>query len=78
MEFYGRNDGNIKVIIPLLELNEVSSNQIRLYKPGDYVSVKISDANSQVLKGTPIEISSIKDFYRYDKTKLRSISQGNM
>ncbi|XP_063708226.1 CDK5RAP1-like protein [Culicoides brevitarsis] len=66
-EFQGRTDGNIKVIIPSLELNDTKSSQKRKFKPGDYVSVKITDANSQVLKGTPIEITSIKEFYRNEK-----------
>uniref|UniRef100_A0A336M528 CDK5RAP1-like protein n=1 Tax=Culicoides sonorensis TaxID=179676 RepID=A0A336M528_CULSO len=63
-EFYGRTDGNIKVIIPLIELMETNSMESRFYKPGDYVTVKINQANSQVLKGRPLEITTIKDFYR--------------
>ena len=32
--------------------------------PGDFVAVKITSSNSQVLKGIPVNHSSIKDFYQ--------------
>ncbi len=42
-DFKGRNEGNIIVIVPAGP-----------YKQGDYITVKITDATSSVLKGTPL------------------------
>jgi tRNA-2-methylthio-N6-dimethylallyladenosine synthase len=42
-DFKGRNEGNIIVIVPAGP-----------YKQGDYIQVKITDATSSVLKGTPL------------------------
>ncbi|XP_059609097.1 CDK5RAP1-like protein [Phlebotomus argentipes] len=52
-DFYGRNDGNIKVIIPKGSLDS------RPIAVGDYIAVKIHSANSQVLKGTPLRRTSL-------------------
>lgn len=52
-EIYGRCDGNVKVIIP-------NSEQ---YSIGDYVAVEITNANSQVLKGMPLEKTTLREFY---------------
>ncbi|XP_074038251.1 CDK5RAP1-like protein [Leptinotarsa decemlineata] len=60
----GRNDHNIKVIVPGNEavplLNGSSSRQL---KPGDYVSVYVNDANSQTLKAIPLYLTSLEDYY---------------
>lgn len=53
-EIYGRCDGNIKVIIP---------NSDRRFSIGDYVAVDITSANSQVLKGMPLEKITLSEFY---------------
>jgi hypothetical protein len=38
----GRNDGNIKVIIPSLSVPvEKGSNQLESIRPGDYIAVKV-------------------------------------
>uniref|UniRef100_A0A146KQN1 CDK5RAP1-like protein n=1 Tax=Lygus hesperus TaxID=30085 RepID=A0A146KQN1_LYGHE len=51
----GRNDGNIKVIIPSIGVPvHDHSDSIRPIQVGDYVKVRITEANSQVLKGNPI------------------------
>ncbi|XP_017001385.2 CDK5RAP1-like protein [Drosophila takahashii] len=56
--FFGRNDANIKVIVPAVNLPVAGE-----LKVGDFVSVRIEESNSQVLKGTPLELSSISDFH---------------
>lgn len=55
-ELFGRNDGNIKVIIA----EKFGNSTIKV---GDYVCAEITDANSQVLKGVPLEKISLNDFY---------------
>lgn len=52
-EIYGRCDGNVKVIIP-------NSDRFSI---GDYVAVEITSANSQVLKGMPLERTTLSEFY---------------
>lgn len=54
-EIYGRYDGNVKVIIP-------NSHQFSI---GDYVAVEITSASSQVLKGMPLERSTLSEFYNH-------------
>uniref|UniRef100_A0A1I8QD59 CDK5RAP1-like protein n=1 Tax=Stomoxys calcitrans TaxID=35570 RepID=A0A1I8QD59_STOCA len=63
---FGRNDANIKVIVPFRTLpkgkNGTTSSK-RHIEVGDFVVAKILESNSQVLKGEPLYLSSIKDFY---------------
>lgn len=70
--FFGRNEANIKVIIPIRKIPSQHSNinfsnasDGTLVAPvvGDFVAVRIEDANSQVLKGTPLCLTSIRSFY---------------
>lgn len=59
----GRNDNNIKVIIPKTELPTLHDPHVqRDIQPGDYVVVKINAANSQVLKGIPLYRTSMKEY----------------
>ncbi|XP_011503660.1 PREDICTED: CDK5 regulatory subunit-associated protein 1, partial [Ceratosolen solmsi marchali] len=59
----GRNDGNIKVIFPDITIpNTNRSLSCKQIKYGDYIVVKITDANSQTLKGVPLYHSSINEF----------------
>lgn len=52
---FGRNDGNLKTIIPVGELPvEEHSNFRKPIRTGDYIMVHVTDANSQVLKGQPL------------------------
>lgn len=75
--YFGRNEANIKVIIPAnIEIfkdfdsarqqeqqpGTQSTCSKRPIQPGDFVVVKITDSNSQVLKGMPVYHSSISDF----------------
>ncbi|KAL7289620.1 hypothetical protein TKK_0016475 [Trichogramma kaykai] len=62
-DLQGRNDGNIKVIIPNTSIPECKdSPSYRPIKNGDYVVVNINYANSQILKGIPMYHSSIRNF----------------
>ncbi|XP_003788286.1 CDK5 regulatory subunit-associated protein 1 [Otolemur garnettii] len=62
----GRNDGNLKVIFPDSEMEDVTNPGLRIRaQPGDYVLVKISSANSQTLKGHAICRTTLKDFSAY-------------
>jgi tRNA-N(6)-(isopentenyl)adenosine-37 thiotransferase enzyme MiaB len=54
---FGRNDGNIKVIIPKF----LNGEEMIV---GDYIAVKILEANSQVLKGVALEKTKLAEFYR--------------
>lgn len=55
-ELFGRNDANIKVIVPSIEIPVAQGSNIitKGIKAGDLVMVKITNSNSQVLKGEPL------------------------
>ncbi|KAK6628284.1 hypothetical protein RUM43_002096 [Polyplax serrata] len=59
----GRNDGNIKVIIPDQDIpSGIGATDKVQIKPGDYVAVTITEANSQVLKGVPLYHATLQEF----------------
>ncbi|XP_022210824.2 CDK5RAP1-like protein [Drosophila obscura] len=62
--WFGRNDANIKVIVPAMDLptGATANAARRAIDVGDFVVAQIDESNSQVLKGTPLEISSIGSF----------------
>ncbi|XP_061387157.1 CDK5RAP1-like protein [Musca vetustissima] len=61
---FGRNDANIKVIVPIKELPEgKDGTHRRTISVGDYVVAHIQESNSQVLKGEPLYLSSILDYH---------------
>ncbi|KAL6260100.1 hypothetical protein P5V15_007639 [Pogonomyrmex californicus] len=59
----GRNDGNVRVILPstIIPINQ-HSTATKEIQAGDYIVVRIDDANSQTLRGTPLYHSSITDY----------------
>ncbi|XP_028591473.2 mitochondrial tRNA methylthiotransferase CDK5RAP1 isoform X1 [Podarcis muralis] len=61
LDLCGRNDGNIKVIFPDVEVDDGTGlgSQVRV-QPGDYVLVKISSSSSQTLRGTPLRRTTLK------------------
>ncbi|KAM9248895.1 mitochondrial tRNA methylthiotransferase CDK5RAP1 isoform 1-T2 [Dugong dugon] len=62
----GRNDGNLKVIFPDTETEDVSNPGLRVRaQPGDYVLVKITSASSQSLKGHVLCRTTLKDSSAY-------------
>lgn len=60
----GRDDGNMKVIVPRDRLPVVGSDDVMDTKIGDYVKVKISEYNPNTFQSIPLEISSIQHFYK--------------
>lgn len=58
----GRNDHNIRVIVPSEHVPDKNGNNLRDLKPGDYVAVRVNDANSQTLRAVPLYTTSLKDF----------------
>ncbi|XP_022081875.1 CDK5 regulatory subunit-associated protein 1-like [Acanthaster planci] len=66
-DLVGRNDGNIKVVLPdtkVLNCLKSDASDSSSMKPGDYVAVHIDSCNSQVLKGTPLYHTTLKEFHR--------------
>ncbi|XP_072800142.1 mitochondrial tRNA methylthiotransferase CDK5RAP1 isoform X3 [Vicugna pacos] len=62
----GRNDGNLKVIFPDAEMEDVTNSGLRVRaQPGDYVLVKITSASSQTLKGHVLCRTTLKDSSTY-------------
>ncbi|XP_032897513.1 mitochondrial tRNA methylthiotransferase CDK5RAP1 [Amblyraja radiata] len=75
VELCGRNDGNIKVIFPNLVIPcDWSSDMLVSIKPGDYISVQITSANSQSLKGIPICLTTLSKSTKV--TELKTVSNG--
>ncbi|KAK9300828.1 hypothetical protein QLX08_006672 [Tetragonisca angustula] len=62
-KFQTRNDGNTRVLIPSMTIPTAKySDDSRAIKIGDYVVVKIEDANSNSLMATPLYHSSITEY----------------
>ncbi|XP_058989515.1 LOW QUALITY PROTEIN: mitochondrial tRNA methylthiotransferase CDK5RAP1 [Mustela lutreola] len=62
----GRNDGNLKVIFPDVEMEDVNNSEVRVRaQPGDYVLVKITSTSSQTLKGHVLCRTTLKDSSAY-------------
>lgn len=54
-ELFGRNDANIKVIIPAIDIPiDHQNTEKRPIVAGDFVSAEILESNSQILKGKPL------------------------
>lgn len=64
-EYFGRNEANIKVIIPATVPipSSLNSTTQQIIKPGDFIATKVISANSQVLKGIPLHHTTITNFY---------------
>ncbi|XP_030370111.1 CDK5RAP1-like protein [Scaptodrosophila lebanonensis] len=65
--WFGRNDANIKVIVPSCSLPTGANGVSRHIEVGDFVITRINESNSQVLKGTPLEISSISMYHNNNR-----------
>ncbi|XP_022264725.1 mitochondrial tRNA methylthiotransferase CDK5RAP1 isoform X1 [Canis lupus baileyi] len=62
----GRNDGNLKVIFPDVEMEDINNSDVRVRaQPGDYVLVKITSTSSQTLKGHVLCRTTLKDSSAY-------------
>ncbi|XP_012866555.1 PREDICTED: CDK5 regulatory subunit-associated protein 1 isoform X1 [Dipodomys ordii] len=61
-ELCGRNDGNLKVVFPDVEMEDVTNPELTgRAQPGDYVLVKITSASSQTLRGHGLCRTTLKD-----------------
>lgn len=63
-QLVGRNEGNLKVVIPKGEIPRKGSEIAKPVEPGDYVAVKVENANSQTFMGVPLYHTTLTDFYR--------------
>lgn len=61
-QLVGRIDGNLKVVIPKTEVPVAESNILKPIKAGDYVVVRICDANSQSLRGIPVYHTTLSSY----------------
>lgn len=61
---FGRNESNVKVLVPLQELEDrtAPAKDYRRFEVGDYVVAKVLDATSQTLHGEPLYITTLVDF----------------
>ncbi|XP_041463387.1 mitochondrial tRNA methylthiotransferase CDK5RAP1-like [Lytechinus variegatus] len=73
-DLVGRNDANTKVVfpnIPIPSCNGYHHGNNQSMKSGDYIAVEITEANSQVLKGTPLYHTTLVDFSSRDRNQQR-------
>ncbi|XP_071543624.1 mitochondrial tRNA methylthiotransferase CDK5RAP1 [Panulirus ornatus] len=59
LHLVGRNDSNTRVIFPDVEIEDTNGTTKKA-QPGDYISIRITDSTPQVLKGTPIAITTLQ------------------
>lgn len=81
IESFGRNDANIKVIIPTdkpIAKDSMSTNcpnidtSIRKIEPGDFVVAQITGSSTQVLKGVPLYHTTIGEYLMEQKKQLKT------
>ncbi|XP_071134192.1 mitochondrial tRNA methylthiotransferase CDK5RAP1-like [Mytilus edulis] len=78
LDMAGRNDGNVKVIVPNTNIPESCADiSTRKIQRGDYVVVKIRSANSQVLHGIPLYHTSLTEFYNKDNLITEQLCQSS-
>uniref|UniRef100_A0A6P7H2L6 CDK5RAP1-like protein n=1 Tax=Diabrotica virgifera virgifera TaxID=50390 RepID=A0A6P7H2L6_DIAVI len=65
--FQGRNDNNIRVILPVTPVPSKESETLTELRAGDYVAVHVNDANSQTLRAVPLYKTSLSDYYLRDQ-----------
>ncbi|XP_023174270.1 CDK5RAP1-like protein [Drosophila hydei] len=67
--WFGRNDANIKVIVPAASLPSTNTTDgAKDINVGDFVVARIVESNSQVLKGIPLHVSSIVHYHDSKKS----------
>lgn len=78
-QFVGRNDANLKVVIPKTEVPcKDSTGSLKAIKPGDYVVVRINGASSQALKGEPLYHTTLRDHFWRKENPYGSLSSDYM
>ncbi|XP_072370749.1 mitochondrial tRNA methylthiotransferase CDK5RAP1 isoform X2 [Scyliorhinus torazame] len=77
VELCGRSDGNVKVIFPNVEVpHDWSSGMLAPVRSGDYITVQITSASSQSLKGTPICHTTLNGSAKVIPKQLQAVSSG--
>lgn len=66
-DWVGRTGSDVKTILPQKDLPDTISGTVRPIKPGDYVIVTITKANSQTLHGRPNCITSQLEYSSQDQ-----------
>lgn len=77
-QLVGRNDGNLKVVIPKTELPCKKSVGLREIKAGDYVVVRINGATSQGLRGAPLYHTTLSEYCRKQQNPYETLSVAYM
>lgn len=62
-QLVGRIDGNLKVVIPRTELPVGRSDVLKPINAGDYILVRITDATSQGLRGSPLYHTTLSRYF---------------
>lgn len=74
-QLMGRNDGNLKVVIPKIDAPTIGTQVLKSIKPGDYVVVRITEATSQGLKGIPLYHSTLVEFSKKTENPLKMLTE---
>lgn len=78
-QLVGRNDGNLKVVIPKTEIPcKDSADSLKKIKPGDYVVARISDATSQGLRGVPLYHTTLGEYFRKKNNPYETLNVAYM
>lgn len=73
-QLVGRNDGNLKVVIPKTEVPSKGSVSLREIKAGDYVVTRISDGTSQALRGVPLYHTTLSEYFKRKQNPYETLS----
>lgn len=73
-QLVGRNDGNLKVVVPKNEIPCKNSLGLKGMKPGDYVVVRVSDATSQGLRGAPLYHTTLREYFSWKNDPYQTLS----
>ncbi|XP_057657737.1 CDK5RAP1-like protein [Diorhabda carinulata] len=57
----GRNDQNIRVIIPPMKVPYQNGDSLKNINRGDYVVVRVNEANSQTLRAVPLYLTNLRN-----------------
>lgn len=73
-DWQGLSDNNVATILPKMQVPSEVEGTLRPIRPGDYVSCRVVDANSQTFKGQPICITSQEAFHVNRYSVLRHVN----
>lgn len=73
-DWQGLSDNNVTTILPKMQVPSEVEGTLRPIRPGDYVSCRVVDANSQTFKGQPICITSQEAFHVNRYSVMRHVN----